>query len=273
MMNSLLGGRYQLGQMIGTGGMADVYIAQDQRLSREVAVKILRSDEFTVMEPLAQQISQILQSIPGAEDIKVEQTSGLPVLSVVIDRAAIARYGLNISDVQDVVAIAMGGREAGIVFEGDRRFPLIVRLPDAVRADLETLKRLPVPLPLQGGLNNQAAFLPLGEIARIEMTEGQNQVSRQNGKRLVVVQTNVRDRDIGSFVNQAKARLEAEIKLPAGYWLDWGGQFENLVKAKQRLLITVPLCFAMIFFLLFSAFKTFRHALLIFSGIPFASVS
>ena len=237
----------------------------------DVAVKVY-GDDFAVMEPLAQQISQILQSIHGAEDVKVEQTSGLPTLSINIDRAAIARYGLNISEVQDVIAVAIGGRESGLVFEGDRRFPLVVRLPEYLRADPETLKSLPIPLPAQHNANSAAAFLPLGEIALIEIKEGQNQVSRQNGKRLVVVQSNVRGRDIGSYVLEAKARVESELKLPPGYWVDWGGQFENLVKAKQRLLVIVPICFAMIFFLLFSAFKSVRHALLIFSGIPFALV-
>ena len=237
----------------------------------DVAVKVY-GDDFAVMEPLAQQISQILQSIHGAEDVKVEQTSGLPTLSINIDRAAIARYGLNISEVQDVIAVAIGGRESGLVFEGDRRFPLVVRLPEYLRADPETLKSLPIPLPAQHNANSAAAFLPLGEIALIEIKEGQNQVSRQNGKRLVVVQSNVRGRDIGSYVLEAKVRVESELKLPPGYWVDWGGQFENLVKAKQRLLVIVPICFAMIFFLLFSAFKSVRHALLIFSGIPFALV-
>lgn len=237
----------------------------------DVAVK-LYGDDFTVMEPLAQQVSQILQAIPGAEDIKVEQTNGLPTLSINVDRAAIARYGLNISEVQDVIAVAIGGRESGLVFEGDRRFPLVVRLPEYLRADPETLKNLPVPLPTQHNSAKPAAFLPLAEIAQIEIKEGQNQVSRQNGKRLVVVQSNVRGRDIGSYVLEAKARVASDLKLPPGYWIDWGGQFENLVKAKQRLLIIVPICFAMIFFLLFSAFKSVRHALLIFSGIPFALV-
>ena len=237
----------------------------------DVAVKVY-GDDFAVMEPLAQQVSLILQSIQGAEDIKVEQTTGLPTLSINIDRNAIARYGLNISEVQDVIAVAIGGRESGLVFEGDRRFPLVVRLPEYLRADPETLKSLPIPLPVQHNSASSASFLPLGEIARIEIKEGHNQVSRQNGKRLEVVQCNVRGRDIGSFVLEAKARVQSELKLPPGYWIDWGGQFENLVKAKQRLLIIVPVCFAMIFFLLFSAFKSVRHALLIFSGIPFALV-
>ncbi len=236
----------------------------------DVAVKIY-GDEFPVLEPLAQQVSAILESIPGAEDVKVEQTDGLPVLSINIDRAAIARYGLDITDVQDVVAIAIGGRESGIVFEGDRRFPLQVRLPETQRTDLDALKRLPVPLPPHHA-GQPTLFLPLAEIAKIDLTEGQNQVSRENGKRLVIVQTNVRNRDIGSFVMEAKTKLDQELKLPAGYWLGWGGQFENLVKAKQRLMLVVPVCFVMIFFLLFSAFKTLRHAVLIFSGIPFALV-
>lgn len=238
----------------------------------DVAVK-LSGDEFEVLQPLAQAIGRRLASIPGAADVKVEQTDGLPVLNVAIDRDAMARYGLDIADVQDVVAIAIGGRDAGLVFEGDRRFSLMVRLPDAVRADLEALRRLPVPLPHQGSAGVYApAFLPLGELAHIDISEGQNQVSRENGKRLVVIQTNVRDRDIGSFVMEAREVLEKEIRLPSGYWMSWGGQFENLVKAKARLMVVVPVCFMLIFFLLFSAFGTVRHAALIFSGIPFALV-
>lgn len=235
----------------------------------DVAVKLF-GDEFEIMQPLAQSIGSLLQSVPGAADVKIEQTDGLPVLSIAIDRNVLARYGLDIADVQDVVAIAIGGRDAGLVFEGDRRFSLMVRLPDALRADLEALRRLPVPLPHLA--NGGVAFLPLGEIAHIDLSEGQNQVSRENGKRLVVVQTNVRDRDIGSFVLEARSLLEKEIHLPSGYWMSWGGQFENLVKAKARLMIVVPLCFMMIFFLLFSAFGTLRHAVLIFSGVPFALV-
>ncbi len=237
----------------------------------DVAVK-LYGDEFDVMQPLAQRIGRLLQNVPGAADVKVEQTSGLPILSVVIDRAAIARYGLNITDVQDVLAVAVGGRNAGLVFEGDRRYALVVRLPETLRGDLTALRQLPIPLPPGASGQGQPGFLPLGEVARIEIAEGPNQVSRENGKRRIVVQANVRGRDLGSFVTEARQRLDAELKLPAGYWLDWGGQFENLVKAKARLQIVVPVCFFLIFLLLFSAFNSVKQALLIFTGVPFALI-
>jgi cobalt-zinc-cadmium resistance protein CzcA len=237
----------------------------------DVAVK-LYGDDFGVMQPLAQRIGRLLQGVPGAADVKVEQTSGLPILSVVIDRAAIARYGLNVADVQDVIAVAVGGRHAGLVFEGDRRYALMVRLPEILRGDVAALRQLPIPLPQGASGQGQPRFLPLGEVARIEIAEGPNQVSRENGKRRIVVQANVRGRDLGSFVTEARQRLDAELKLPAGYWLDWGGQFENLVKAKARLQIVVPVCFFLIFLLLFSAFNSVKQALLIFSGVPFALI-
>jgi heavy metal efflux system protein len=247
----------------------------------DVAVKVF-GDEFEPLQATAQGVARILRDIPGAADIKVEQTAGLPVMNIDIDRAAIARYGLNVADVQDVVAIAVGGREAGLVFEGDRRFDLVVRLPDTLRRDLSALRQLPVPLPhRRGGVIDAAltgpefippAFIPLSEVARIELTEGLNQISRENGKRRVVVQANVRGRDSGSFVAEAQQRIDAEVNLPAGYWLTWGGQFENLVEAKARLGLVVPVCFLIIFLLLFSAFNSMKQAVLIFSGVPFAII-
>ena len=203
------------------------------------------------------------------------------------DRAVLARYGLNLSDVQDVVAVAMGGREAGLVFEGDRRFDLVVRLPDALRGKVDILDRLPIPLPRgeqepqepglpalsdDGGAALfrapiERGFVPLGTVARIDVAEGVNQISRENGKRRIVVQCNVRGRDLGSFVTEAQAKIGA-LALPAGQWLVWGGQFENLVAAKQRLSIVVPVCFAMILLLLFATFKSFKYALLVFAAVP-----
>jgi cobalt-zinc-cadmium resistance protein CzcA len=238
----------------------------------DVAVKLF-GDDFDVMQPLAQRIGRLLQDVPGAADVKVEQTSGLPMLNVVVDRTAIARYGLNVADVQDVIAVAVGGRPAGLVFEGDRRFALVIRLPETLRGDVAALRQLPIPLPQSTAAGpGQPRYLPLSEVARIEIAEGPNQVSRENGKRRIVVQANVRGRDLGSFVTEAEQRLEAELKLPAGYWLDWGGQFENLVKAKARLQLVVPVCFFLIFMLLFSAFNSVKQALLIFTGVPFALI-
>jgi cobalt-zinc-cadmium resistance protein CzcA len=213
----------------------------------------------------------------------VEQTAGLPVMSVEIDRDAIARYGLNMSDVQEVVSIAMGGREAGLVFQGDKRFDLIVRLPDRIREQADELAYLPIPL-LHGGdaeehlvlaegplaARDRPPFVPLGSLAKITTAEGPNQISRENGKRRVVVQVNVRNRDIGSFVAEAQTKIAAQVKLPAGNWLVWGGQFENMQAARQRLMVVVPVCFFVIFLLLFTSFNSIKHALMVFACVPLA---
>ena len=250
----------------------------------DVAVKVY-GDDFAQMQRTADAIARVLQSVPGAADVKIEQTTGLPVLHVRIDRAAIARYGLSMADVQEVVAIAVGGREAGLVFEGDRRFALMVRLPEPLRQNLEALQALPLPLPRRESEDRtprlafvrpavvaveRPTFIPLGEVARFEVVEGPNQVSRENGKRRVVVQANIRDRDLGSFVTEAQRRIDAQVTLAPGSWLDWGGQFEHLVAARQRLSLVVPLCFFLIFLLLFSAFNAARYALLVFTGVPLA---
>lgn len=254
----------------------------------DVAVKVY-GDDFDQMQQTAQSIAEVLRDVPGAADVKTEQTEGLPVLNIDIDRNAIARYGLSIADVQDVIAAAIGGREAGQVFEGDRRFDLVVRLPDEMRGNIAALTDLPIPLPHgqeepiggQGFVSadfagtaetasDRLGFIPLGSVATINMAEGPNQISRENGKRRVVVQANVRGRDIGSFVNEARAQIDEKIKIPAGNWLDWGGQFENLVAARQRLGIVVPICFFLIFLLLFSTFNSVKYALIVFTGVPLA---
>ncbi len=250
----------------------------------DVAVKVF-GDEFEQMEPSAQKIASILRSVKGAADVKVEQTKGLPVMNIEIDRVALGRYGLNVADVQDVVAIAVGGRESGLVFQGDRRFDLMVRLPEHVRRDIEAIRNLPIPLPradeksavvrvatIDDGNPREirGGFIPLGAVARIEIAEGPNQISRENGKRRVVVQCNVRGRDIGSFVVEAQRKIGEQVKLAAGTWLTWGGQFENMITARQRLMIVVPICFFLIFILLFSTFNSVKYAALVFSGVPLA---
>jgi cobalt-zinc-cadmium resistance protein CzcA len=251
----------------------------------DVAVKVY-GDDFASMQRTAAEVLGVLQGIPGAADAKVEQTEGLPVMTVVPDRAALARYGLNVSDVQEVVAVAMGGRQAGQVFEGDRRFDLVVRLPDALRGDFGMLERLPIPLPggegvpeqiMQvatsdggagpGAAHREMGFVPLGTVAAVEIAEGVNQISRENGKRRIVVQCNVRGRDLGSFVAEAQAGM-ARVDLPAGQWLAWGGQYENLVAAKERLSIVVPVCFVLILLLLMATFKSLKYALLVFAAVP-----
>lgn len=233
----------------------------------DVAVKVF-GDDFGQMGATAAKVASVLRSVPGGADVKVEQTTGLPILDFKLDKAAIARYGLNTSDVLDVISIAIGGREAGFVFQGDRRFHILVRLPDIVRDDLAALESLPIPLPKAEG--RAASFIPLKSVARFDIEEGPNQISRENGKRRVVVQANVRGRDIGSFVSEAQQRIDAEVKIPPGNWLTWGGQFENLQAARNRLLIVVPACFFVIFLMLFTALGNVREALLVFSGVPLA---
>jgi cobalt-zinc-cadmium resistance protein CzcA len=244
----------------------------------DVAVKIY-GDDFAVMEKTAAQLVQTLKSVDGSADVKMEQTSGLPMLEVELDKNAIARYGLNVSDVLDVLAIAVGGREAGLVFQGDRRFDILVRLPDSMRQDLTVLENLPVLLPVDddnmsdrigGQPHTRPAYIPLKQVAKLEVTDGPNQISRENGKRRVVVQANVRGRDIGSFVKDAQGAIDSKVQIPAGYWLEWGGQFKNLEEAKARLSVVVPACFFMIFLLLFTALGSVKQALLVFSGVPLA---
>jgi cobalt-zinc-cadmium resistance protein CzcA len=192
------------------------------------------------------------------------------MLTVRMDRPRIARYGLSVGEVQEALEIAVGGKEAGQVFEGDRRFDLIVRLPERLRTDLEALKRLPIPLPAAKGAESRARYVTLGEIAAFDLAPGPNQVSRENGKRRVVVTANVRGRDLGSFVSELQARVAREVKLPAGYWLAYGGTFEQLASAAQRLRVVVPVSLLLIFGLLFMTFGSAKDALLVFSGVPLA---
>jgi cobalt-zinc-cadmium resistance protein CzcA len=202
--------------------------------------------------------------------VKVEQTTGLPMLTVNIDRDKTARYGLNVGDVQDAVSTAIGGQEAGTLFEGDRRFDIVVRLPDALRSDPESLKRLPISLPRGSAAGEgRTTYIPLSEVASLDYAPGPNQISRENGKRRVVVSANVRGRDIGSFVTEAQAQL-ADVKIPVGYWTSWGGTFEQLESASQRLKIVVPVSLLLVFTLLFAMFGNVKDGLLVFSGIPFA---
>ncbi|MBT9505002.1 MAG: CusA/CzcA family heavy metal efflux RND transporter [Burkholderiaceae bacterium] len=235
----------------------------------DVAVKIF-GDDMDVLNKTAEEVSSKLQKIPGASEVKVEQTTGLPMLTVNIDRQKSARYGLNVADIQDAVATAIGGREAGTLFEGDRRFDILVRLPESLRNDLESMKRLPIPLPRgAGGIEGRTNFIQLAEVASFDLAPGPNQVSRENGKRRIVVSANVRGRDVGSFVADAAAAL-AQVKIPVGYWTSWGGTFENLQSATQRLQIVVPVSLLLVFVLLFAMFGNAKDGLLVFTGIPFA---
>jgi cobalt-zinc-cadmium resistance protein CzcA len=235
----------------------------------DVAVKIF-GDDMDVLNRTAAEISQTLGKIPGAAEVKVEQTTGLPVLTVNIDREKTARYGLNVGDVQEVISIAVGGRDAGTLFEGDRRFGILVRLPEAMRSDLEAIRRLPVALPKGAGAEAQrASFIPLGEVATLELAPGPNQVSREDGKRRIVVSANVRGRDLGSFVAEAEEAIRG-LSIPPGYWTAWGGQYENLASATQRLRVVVPVSLLLVFALLFAMFGNLKDGLLVFTGIPFA---
>ena len=214
-------------------------------------------------------IAKVLNGIEGAADVKVEQVAGLPVLSVEANRAALYRYGLNVTDVQDVLAAATGGAEAGQLFEGDRRFDLVVRLPEHLRGHLSELERLPVALPKEED-NASGGYVPLGEVARLNLAPGPNQISRENGKRRLVVSANVRGRDLGGFVAEVQQKIARDVKLPPGYWLDYGGTFEQLRSAATRLQLLVPMTLLMIFALLVMTFGSARDAALVFSGVPLA---
>ncbi len=242
----------------------------------DLAVKVF-GDDLDVLRETGDAIAEVLERVPGAADVKVEQVTGLPMLEIDVDRAALARYGLSQHDVHEVVRTAIGGSVAGQIFEGDRRFDVVVRLPESLRTDLDALARLPLLLPEHTGEESlrrtsamPAQVVPLGAVARLTIGTGPNQISRENGKRRVVVTANIRGRDIGSFVGEAERRIQAEVTLPPGYWSDWGGQFQQLQSAAARLRIVVPLALLLIFAILAGVFGSARDALLVFSGVPLA---
>ncbi len=248
----------------------------------DVAVKVF-GDDLEILLDEAERISKVLATVPGATDVRVEQVTGLPVLTIELNRSEMARLGLNVSDVQDVIEIAIGGKRAGQVFQGDRRFDLIVRLPDNIRNDIPSLKRIPLPYPegLAGTAHPAAgsgttpgqplpAFITLGAVADFKVIKGPNQISRENGKRRVVVTANVRGRDLGSFVKQAQETIQRQLSFPSGYWIIWGGQFEHLISASKRLWVVVPVALLLIFLMLFAAFGSTRQALIVFTGVPLA---
>lgn len=264
----------------------------------DIAVKIF-GDDMDVLQQVGANVERVLNGVPGASDVKIEQTTGLPLLTVHLNRDAMARLGLNIADVQEVIQVAIGGKAAGQVFEGDRRFDMVVRLPEDLRTNIEGLQRLPVPLlparrpgsaqissaafesasimpatfqpstPMSAALQS-FNYIPLGSVATFEIAPGPNQVSRENGKRRVVVTANVRGTDIGSFVEEAQRRVRASVTVPPGNWIAWGGQFEQLLSARERLQIVVPVALLLIFALLFATFGNAKDALLVFTGVPLA---
>ena len=228
----------------------------------DLGIKVF-GDDLQQLEATANAISEVVEGIDGAADVRVEQVSGLPMLTVTPKRLVLARYGVSVEVLQDLVATAVGGEEAGLIYEGDRRFDLVVRLPERLRNDIDGLSQLPVPLP-DGG------YVPLGEVASIELSPAPAQISRENGKRRVVVTANVRERDLGGFVMEVKQRVAAEVDLPAGYWLDYGGTFEQLESASQRLMIVVPVTLLIIIGLLVMAFGSLKDSMIIFTGVPLA---
>ena len=228
----------------------------------ELAVKVF-GDDFETLITLGDAIESAIGQVPGAADIVVEQTTGLPVLTIVPDREALARYSLSLSDLQDLVATALGGTKAGQLYEGDRRVDIVVRLPERLRGNPDSLLSLPVPLA-------DGDFVPLGELARPELANGVNQINRENGKRRVVVTANVRGRDLGSFVNEVQQTVAAQVDVPAGYWVEYGGTYQNLQSASQRLSVVVPVTLILIIGLLVMALGSFRDAIVIFTGVPLA---
>jgi cobalt-zinc-cadmium resistance protein CzcA len=249
----------------------------------DVGVKIF-GDDLDALLGVAGQVQAMLQKILGAADVKTEQVAGLPMLTVKLNRPALARYGISVADVQEIVEIAVGGKDAGHVFEGDRRFEIVVRLPENLRIDIEAIKTLPIPVPDTQAQSQastvravwansplaQVRYVPLSAVAQIDIAPGPNQISRENGKRRIVVSANVRGRDLGSFVAEAQRTIAEQVKLPAGYWIGWGGQFEQLASAAKRLTIVVPIALLLIFLLLFMSLGSALDSLLVFSGVPLA---
>ncbi|MBN8958732.1 MAG: CusA/CzcA family heavy metal efflux RND transporter, partial [Rhizobiales bacterium] len=234
----------------------------------DVAVKVF-GDDLDELLRIGKQIEAIVGNVEGAQDQKVEQVTGLPVLQIKPDRKAMARYGLNVSDVQDVIRASIGGAAAGTIFEGDRRFSVIVRLPETLRTRVDDLGRLRIPLGQQNG-DRSRNYVPLSEVASIETVIGPNQVSRENGKRRVVVTANVRGRDLGSFIGDLQAQVASKVTIPPGYWVEYGGTFQQLISASKRLQLVVPLGLLLIFALLFGLFRSIMDAAIVFSGVPLA---
>jgi cobalt-zinc-cadmium resistance protein CzcA len=230
----------------------------------DIAIKLF-GDDLDTLKETAEQINRVVSKVSGAEDVKVEAVSGLPQVQIIPNRKAIARYGINVEDINILVESLVAGKEAGQVYEGEQRFNLVVRFGESSSKSVETIKNLLITA-------SNGSRVPLSQLAEITLIEGPAQISREDTRRRIVVELNVRGRDIGSFVKEAQEKIEQQIKLPTGYYLTWGGQFENLQRASNRLLIVVPLAMFLIFVLLFTTFGSMRQALLIYTGIPFAAV-
>lgn len=235
----------------------------------EVAVK-LYGDDLEQLAAIGSQVEDVASGIQGAADVKLEQITGLPLMTITPDLDALARYGVAIDDVQKTISVALGGESVGQVFEGDRRFDIVVRLPENLRQDIGTLASLPVAVAPGARTGQERSFVPLGQLAKVEIAPGPNQISRENGKRRVVITSNVRGRDLGSFVEELRTKVGQEVQLPEGYWIEYGGTFEQLISASKRLSIVVPVVLVMIFGLLFMAFGSGKDAAIVFSGVPLA---
>ncbi|WP_416193161.1 efflux RND transporter permease subunit [Nitrobacter sp. TKz-YC01] len=248
----------------------------------DVGIKIF-GDDLDILQGAAKQVRVAIQNVRGATDVKTEQVAGLPILTVKLDRQALSRYGLSVGDIQNIVEIAIGGKSVGKLFEGDRRFDIVVRLPEFLRGNLEAIRAIAIPLPpsaeqASSGVTRTALkspaitmrYIPLSSVAAVDAAPGPNQISRENGKRRIVVTANVRERDLGSFVAEAQEAVAQKVKLPPGYWIGWGGQFEQLVSATKRLTIVVPVALLLVFLLLFMSLGSIGDALLVFSGVPLA---
>jgi cobalt-zinc-cadmium resistance protein CzcA len=242
----------------------------------DVAIKVF-GDDLNELRKAGQKIAALLTRVPGVEGVNLERVAGLPFLTIEPKHDVISRYGLSVNDVQQIIETAIAGESAGEFFQGDRRFPIVVRLPDALRDNLDALKRIPILLPTtEEGSNDRAVsvsrpnYVPLSEVATFEIKSGPNQINRENGKRRLVVTCNIQGRDIASFVREARSKIDTQVRLPAGYWMEWGGQFEQLQSATQRLTVVVPMALLLIFVLLFMAFGTATDALLIYTGVPLA---
>jgi heavy metal efflux system protein len=233
----------------------------------EVAVAIY-GDDLNLMGATARRVAAVLAQIRGVADLRIAQTQGFPSLDVKFDRNGIARYGLTMEDVADTVAAALGGRPAGLLFNGDRRYQIVVRVPDVERNDLEALGALPVMLPEANGSRRRS--LPLRELASFEFSEGLNEISRDNGKRRIFVEANVRGRDIGSFVDEAQSAIARGVRIPPGSWLEWGGQFKKLQRAVRRLQLVVPICMVLIAGALYMALGSMPLTFTVFTAVPLA---
>jgi cobalt-zinc-cadmium resistance protein CzcA len=232
----------------------------------DVAVRVYGDDLDTLAE-VGEQVAAVLAAVPGAEDARMEQATGLPLLSIEPQRDHLALVGMDVAQMQQLIQTAIGGRQVGLMYEGDKRFKLMLRLPEELRQDPAALARIPVTLPLDD--SPELRYVPLGEIATIKEVTGPNQINRESGKRNVVVTANVTDRDLGSFIAEVQQRMQ-QLPLPEGYWLDYGGTFKQLQSATERLSIVVPLTLLLIIGLLYGALSSARDTLVVFSGIPLA---